>query len=71
VSFEEIIEELPKLTAEQRAAVWQRLRELEEKDEMTFLHESADLMFRETDKQLLTKKDSSETLRKAIASREK
>jgi hypothetical protein len=48
VSFTEIIEELPKLSAEQRAALSQRLREL---DEMLFLHESADSMFQEIDKQ--------------------
>jgi hypothetical protein len=51
VSFTEIIEELPKLSAEQRAAVSRRLRELDEKDEMLFLHESADSMFQELDKQ--------------------
>jgi hypothetical protein len=51
VSFTEIIEELPKLSAEQRAVVSQRLRELDENDEMLFLHESADSMFQEIDKQ--------------------
>jgi hypothetical protein len=47
VSFEEIIAELPKLTDKQRAVILHRLRELEEKDEMMFLHESADLILRE------------------------
>jgi hypothetical protein len=51
VSFTEIIEELPKLSSEQRAAVSRRLRELEQKDELLFLHESADSMFQELDKQ--------------------
>jgi hypothetical protein len=50
VSFTEIIEELPKLSAKQRAALSQRLRELDEKDEILFLHESADSMFQEIDK---------------------
>ena len=51
VSLAEIIEELPKLSAEQRAAVRRRLQELEEKDEMLFLHEAADSMFQDLDKQ--------------------
>ena len=51
VSFTEIIEELPKLSADQRAALLRRLKELEEKDELLFLHESADSMFQELDKQ--------------------
>ena len=48
--FDEIIEELPKLTADERAAILRRLREMEEKDEIMFLHEAADLVFRETQK---------------------
>ena len=51
MSFAEIIEELPKLSAGQRAALLQRLRDLEEKDELLFLHESADSMLQELDKQ--------------------
>ena len=47
MSAAEIIAELPKLTAEERAAVLRRLRELEERDESQFLHEAADLMFQE------------------------
>jgi hypothetical protein len=44
-----IIKELPKLTTEERFAVRRRLRELEEQDELLFLHESADAMFQEMD----------------------
>jgi len=51
VSAAEIIAELPKLTAEERAAVLRRLRELEERDELHFLHETADSMFQEMDQQ--------------------
>ena len=43
--------ELPKLSAEERSAVRRRLRELEEKDETLFLHEAADSMFQEMDKE--------------------
>ena len=46
----EIIEELPKLTAEERSVVSRRLREIEERDETLFLHEAADSMFRDMDK---------------------
>jgi hypothetical protein len=48
----EIIEELPKLTAEERSVVSRRLREIEERDEMLFLHEAADSMFQDMDKQV-------------------
>jgi hypothetical protein len=51
MSAVEIIKELPKLTTEERSAVRRRLRELEEQDEMLFLHESADAMFQDMDKQ--------------------
>jgi hypothetical protein len=51
MSAVEIIKALPKLTAEERSAVRRRLRELEERDEILFLHESADTMFQEMDKQ--------------------
>ena len=47
----EILNELAKLTAEERAVVRQRLRELEEKDEVQFLSDSALVMFQELDKQ--------------------
>ena len=47
----EIIAELPKLTTDERSAIRQRLREIEEQDDLLFLHESALSMFQETDKQ--------------------
>ena len=47
----EIIAELPKLTHDERSAVRRRLRELDERDEAHFLHESADAMFRDLDQQ--------------------
>lgn len=43
--------ELPKLTRDERSAIQQRLRELEEHDEVMFLHEAADSMFQEMDKE--------------------
>ncbi|HXC37071.1 MAG TPA: hypothetical protein VNV43_14430 [Candidatus Acidoferrales bacterium] len=45
----DIIRELPKLSADERAAVRRRLRELEEQDELLILHESAATLFREID----------------------
>ena len=51
MSAAEILNELPKLTAEERAALRQRLRELEEPDESQFLNDSALAMFQEMDKQ--------------------
>jgi hypothetical protein len=51
MSAVEIIAELPKLTDEERSAVRRRLRELDGRDEVQFLHESADVMFRDMDKQ--------------------
>jgi hypothetical protein len=45
MSVAEIIRELPKLTADERAAIRQRLQELEEQDAQMFLHEAADSMF--------------------------
>ena len=51
MSAVEILAELPKLTDEERSAVRRRLRELDERDEAQFLHESADAMFRDMDKQ--------------------
>ncbi len=47
----EIIAELPKLTTDERSAIRQRLREIEEQDDLLFLHESALSMFQEIDKQ--------------------
>lgn len=51
MSAAEIIAELPKLTSEELAAVRRRLRELDERDELQFLHDSADQMFQDLDKQ--------------------
>ncbi len=51
MSFSEIMKELPALTAEERSALRRRLRELEDQDELLFLHEAADSMFQEMDKQ--------------------
>ena len=50
MSAAEIIAELPKLTREERAAVARRLRELEEEDMGTFLHEAALQTFQAMDK---------------------
>lgn len=51
MSLTEIMRELPKLTRDERSAIQQRLRELEEQDEVMFLHEAADSMFQEMDKE--------------------
>jgi len=51
MSATEILNELPNLTDAERAAVRRRLRELDERDEQQFLHESADAMFQDLDKQ--------------------
>ena len=51
MSMAEIIEELPKLTPEERSVVLARLRELEGRDDLQFLHEAADSMFVEMDKE--------------------
>jgi hypothetical protein len=53
MSAVEIINELPKLTTEERSAVRRRLRELEEQDEMLFLHESAGAIFQDMDKSVV------------------
>jgi len=50
MSAAEIMAHLSTLTAEERRAVARRLRELEEQDEIQFLHESAVDMFREMDR---------------------
>jgi hypothetical protein len=47
----EILAELPKLTDDELSAVRRRLRELDERDEAQFLHESAETMFRDMDQQ--------------------
>ncbi len=51
MSVLEIIRELPKLSAEERSAVSRHLRELEAQDETQFLHESAEALFQDTDKE--------------------
>ena len=51
MSAVEIIAEPPKLADEERSAIRRRLRELDEQDEAQFLHESADAIFRDMDKQ--------------------
>ena len=51
MSVAEIIQELPNLTPEERLSIQRRLKELEEADEMLFLHESADAMFLNMDKE--------------------
>ncbi|MEO7297847.1 MAG: hypothetical protein ABI042_04645 [Verrucomicrobiota bacterium] len=50
MSAVEILAELPKLSSEERSVVRRRLRELDEKDELQFLHKSADATFRGLDK---------------------
>ena len=50
MSVVEIMQALPKLTSEERAAVLRWLRELESQDAALFLHEAADSVFRDTDK---------------------
>ena len=51
MSAVEILAELPRLTDEERSVIRRRLRELDERDEAQFLHESADAMFHDMDKQ--------------------
>jgi hypothetical protein len=51
MSMTEIIQELPKLTPEERGIVLRRLRELHGQDEALFLHEAAESMFQEMDQQ--------------------
>jgi hypothetical protein len=51
MSAVEILAELPRLTDEERSAIRSRLRELDERQDLQFLHESADAMFLEMDKQ--------------------
>lgn len=51
MSAAEIMSELPKLSAKDRALLRRRLRELEEQDDLQFLHDSALAQFQELDKQ--------------------
>ena len=51
MSAAEILNELPKLTADERAALRERLRELEEQDDLQFLHEASVAQFQDLDKQ--------------------
>ena len=51
MSAVEIIAELPKLTDDERSAVRRRLRELDARNELQFLHDSADVMFQDLDQQ--------------------
>jgi hypothetical protein len=51
MSAAEIIAELPKLTSEERAAVLRRLHELDERNEIQFLHDAALAAFQELDRQ--------------------
>ena len=50
MSAAEIIAELPRLSSSDLEAVRRRLRELDERDEMQFLHDSADAMFQDLEK---------------------
>ena len=50
MSVTDIIRELPKLTREERSSVLHRLRELEQEDQVLFLHEAADSMVQQIDK---------------------
>jgi hypothetical protein len=49
MSMADIIEELPKLTPEQRAVIIRRVRELDGPDDSLFLQEAAEAMFRDMD----------------------
>ena len=51
MSVADIIRELPKLTREERSTVLHHLRELEQEYQMLFLHEAADSMFQQIDKE--------------------
>jgi hypothetical protein len=50
MSAAEIMRELSKLTVDERAAIRQRLRELEEQDEVQFLNDSTLAVMQELDK---------------------
>ena len=49
MSASEIIEELRKLTPEERVMIAGRLREFQQQDEVQFLHEAAVEMFKDMD----------------------
>ena len=51
MSVTDIIRELPKLTREERSSVLHRLRELEQEDQVLFLHDAADSMVQQIDKE--------------------
>ena len=51
MSVTDIIRELPKLTREERSSVLRRLRELEQEDQVLFLHDAADSMVQQIDKE--------------------
>ena len=50
MSAAQIIAELPKLNREQRAKISLKLRELEERDELQFMTEAAEIAFVELDR---------------------
>jgi hypothetical protein len=49
MSMAEIIQELPKLSAEERLMVLRRVQKLVEEDGLLFLNEATDLMFQDLD----------------------
>jgi hypothetical protein len=51
MNMADIIEELPKLTAEQRSMIIRRVRELDGPDDWFFLQEAAEAMFGDMDHQ--------------------
>ena len=51
MNMADIIEELPKLTPEQRATIIRRVRELDGADDLLFLEEAGEAMFRDIDQQ--------------------
>ena len=58
MSAAQIIAELPKLNREQRAKISIKLRELEERDELQFMTEAAEIAFVELDRREATGKIS-------------
>jgi hypothetical protein len=51
MSMTDILQELPKLTPEERATILRRLRELDGSDGSVFLHEAAEALSRDTEQQ--------------------
>ena len=51
MSMAEIIQELPKLTPDERGIILRRLRELDGLDESLFLQEAAESMFKDMDEE--------------------